>query len=83
MERSCKYHLAQITVFSEHICNRNQTHLVTDINFLTKMQKTRITQNGNYPSAIINLKKLFTTVGLIFLGLCQLIDVNWIIMLVE
>jgi hypothetical protein len=39
MERSCRYHLAQISVFLEHICNGNLSIAITDTNFLTKMQK--------------------------------------------
>jgi len=81
MERSCKYHFAQITVFSEHICNRNQSHLVTDINFLTKMQKRAHPLDWKCPFAIINLQKLIVTVRLRFLGLCQLIDTALVFML--
>jgi len=49
MERSCRYHLAQITVFSEHICNENLSHCTTDNNILAKMQKRENPTTHNCP----------------------------------
>ena len=44
--------------------------------FLRKCKKGQIPQNGNYPSAIINLQKMIVTVRLKFLGLCQPVDIT-------
>jgi hypothetical protein len=47
MERPCRYHLAQISVFFEHICNGHAPNAVTDIIFLTKIQKRENRRNDS------------------------------------
>ena len=49
---------------------------VTDILFLTKMQKTANLSEWEVPSCYYKSSKMIVTVWLKLLGLCQLIDIT-------